>query len=455
MVGTGWPVLKVAVRVSSGGGTMNKETNSDLLRWSLERLPCRHIGARPTTAARCHARSHSRAVPLPAPTGRHWSHMTVATTTANFFNLRSDELTPRRFLVASDDTGRNGWMYHPVVETVVEGVRALSGSGWTVDAHRCRGRCQNETFDQLRNGDIFCWVGVAHLFGYCKPDEIAASRCNVVPWRAFFARGVHTIYYQTEPLRATCKGACWGPFLSPLAALPWRGQLAEIWDYSLLNIERVRAQYARHNLTPPVLRHMPPGHLQSLSHDFHVASLWHRLANDAGDNVSFVGALKGERQHCMERLAVIRGHAWITPMLPCWSQHEFVRGLLQTRLTFLNLHQSCSVREHLWWEVQPCESFRFATLLSVGAAIVSQRCGAPDEAQYDGLVTFASYPEGIEASAARVARQRPVQPAALAATFAERFSPRLLCERAGVAHLLTRSTRTRDGARPPRRTGYG
>ena len=374
-------------------------------------------------------------------------------------------MAPHRFTIASAD-GRPGWIYQPISDTLVAGVRALDPSRtWLVEQKLCSYECPTGTFDNVKLGDIFCWIGKAFLPGFERPEHCAARLvpCLDLPWRQMLQRGVYTIWFQTEPLRATCKGDCWGPLLSPVPAHPWFGQIAEVWDYSKQNIERIKFQYMRHNrtlhnLSMPTLRHVPPGHLRSLqreydeamharhrrrarneSDDADEASLRWRREHLGDDNVSFVGALYETRKRCLERMARVRGREWIVPVRDAYTQAQFVHEvLLSTNLVFINLHSTCDVREKLAWEVQPCEAFRFAELLSVGAAVVSQHCGAIDEAEYEGLVQFAAYPDELEAVARRITREgSPLgSRAALEARFAERFDPGRLLQRAGVDALL-------------------
>ena len=78
----------------------------------------------------------------------------------------------------------------------------------------------------------------------------------------------------------------------------------------------------------------------------------------------------------------------------------------------------------------PCEAFRLSLLLSVGANVLSESCA--DEAEYSGLVHFATYAE-LERSAAHIVAN---EPQSVADKFAQRFAPARILERAGVPELL-------------------
>ena len=104
-------------------------------------------------------------------------------------------------------------------------------------------------------------------------------------------------------------------------------------------------------------------------------------------------------------------------------------SLLTITRSFLNVHKNCNASETMAW---PCEAFRFSLLLSVGANVLSESCA--DEAEYSGLVHFATYGE-LERSATHIVANDPHHES-VADKFAQRFAPARILERAGVPELL-------------------
>jgi hypothetical protein len=94
------------------------------------------------------------------------------------------------------------YMFKPVTDTLIEGLRAMGVKSFlTVTEHfRCVGGndptaeeeegCMEHHWLKPQSGDLFVWVG--------NPGNVR------VPFGRIQARGVFTVYYQSEPRRNSC-----------------------------------------------------------------------------------------------------------------------------------------------------------------------------------------------------------------------------------------------------------
>ena len=123
-----------------------------------------------------------------------------------------------------------GFMYRPIVDTLLDGLAASPGSIGKVTTRFGAGRASMQRAlmqkPALGAGDWFIWIGHASSQG--------------LPWARLQAAGVRTVFYNTEPLENCVR----------------RGS-DEVWDYSWHNIDVCRRRAPKDfNVT---LRYVPPG----------------------------------------------------------------------------------------------------------------------------------------------------------------------------------------------------
>jgi hypothetical protein len=314
--------------------------------------------------------------------------------------------------------GRLGFMYAPIVRTLVQGINASSRRGMRIHVGEVDTAADATSAFQrsmLRLGprDTFVWVG--------------AKQHAAPPWAQMRALGVHRVYYQTEPLPRG--GGCMlPPGRRPRPPTVSDAQLVdEVWDYSLWNLEQCgRATHA------PLLRHVPPGAYGAVRGGTGPAAVTERTATAEGNaqargaspRAMFLGdATLEERPSCFPPLRHL-----VSPVNDVWSEAS-LRQLIATSTSpvFVNIHKRCLHDE----ATQPLESVRIAMLLSAGAIVLSQHAAPHDEALFDGIVEFASLdamPRAISALLARpdlhtLARERH-------AKFRRRFEPGTLLAKA-------------------------
>ena len=297
--------------------------------------------------------------------------------------------------------GRLAFLYWPVLGTLIEGFRPAVaaravdlavGVGFTAEYER--------RLKALRAGDTFVWVGINGRFSQ--------------PWRRLRARGVRTVYYQTEPAQ---KHQCYPVVLGRQAAS--NETLDEIWDFSWHNIEGCARTFGH-----PRLRFIPPGYLRQPE----------ALREGAfDDSLVFFGSLMwwAERNACFSALRKELG-AKLVHVYSAWNASEF--GALMGKYDFfVNLHQQCMARERDGGHAPV--TFRHAVLLNQRKILLSQRSHAGDEAEYAGMVAFAPL-DGLatayRALAAASADDRRARAARAHDLFRQKFAPRHLFERAGV-----------------------
>ena len=307
---------------------------------------------------------------------------------------------------------KSQWLYMPAMETLLAGMRAITQAPWSIRT------CHNAS--KLNRGDVFTWVGFA----------MALKQ----PWRELKARGVYTIHFQTEPFVGLSSDKIWSENAAHEVFLPG-GPLAtvdEIWDYSKHNIAVIQGGYDG-IAKRPTFRHIPPGALDSIRNQAERANLLNRSLHGRRRrdmHAHFLGLMYGNRADCVAALNQMRPSPWIHSHGDTWSVAAFLKLLAaDDNSLFLNVHKNCNASETMAW---PCEAFRFSLLLSVGANVLSESCA--DEAEYSGLVHFATYGE-LERSATHIVANDPHHES-VADKFAQRFAPARILERAGVPELL-------------------
>ena len=316
---------------------------------------------------------------------------------------------------------QQGSMLQPGVRTLARGFEAHGWQvlrGWgvaqaarglykdTLDATEAGGFANWSTIEPpLGAGDIFVWVGVL--------GAIAAA----AHLRGMRARGVFTAYYSSDSGVTSCN-------------LKQRlgDAVAEVWEYN-------HANQLLCNLSRPV-RYLPPGYMPEM-----------RLANisDQTPTLIFAGNLHNnparrkifaDLDREVQRLGL---HARLVSRDDLWDDAAWNR-VFMTNAFFANLHKSGDDYRNLF--KMNCEAFRFATLLSAGAHVISLRCHPLDEAEYDdGLVLFVNNASDIVAAFGsaidRARRSEGTLPNRRDA-FASRFNVEALFWRAGIPALMSR-----------------
>ena len=286
-------------------------------------------------------------------------------------------------------------------------------------------------------------------------------------------RGALVIIYQTEPLAVSrCWEFGWDYLRRAVSQLVRRGTRFEVWDYSAANVKAM----IRGRCMPPTLalrlnqstmRHLPPGYTARLvvggsAHRQHVGNSGGARGSKGGpteDDVSYAQTAAAStaievgsngvgvhRRSWDGRLAFLGHsqyrHAQCWRLLngsDGWLQHGFVTvqawtrpalgSLLRSHLVWANLHQHCGDAS------SPLEAFRLVSLLSNGAACLSEVSDEDDARLFEGLVTFCNFSEmrtcHVQLRAAEQAAVGGVAAAraARARAFARRFSVENLCAR--------------------------
>lgn len=310
--------------------------------------------------------------------------------------------------------GRLGYMYAPIVRTLVRGFNSTTahedgggGSGAVVvhvgevDASAEPTSAFQREMLRLGERDTFVWVGM--------------KQHGTPPWAQLRARGVFTIYYQTEPLPRS--GVCILP-PSRRAAPPDPADaklVDEVWDYSQWNV--AQCEGAAH---APRIRHVPPG---AFAEPYTITPA--PSGSSAGRGVAralFLGdPTLEERPKCFAPLSRL-----VTTVNDVWTDEALRRQFLISASAppiFVNLHKRCLHDE----AAQPLEAVRISQLLSAGGLVLSQRAAARDEVLFSGIVNFstlADMPSALSALLARsdlreLARRRNVE-------FRTRFRPERL-----------------------------
>lgn len=313
------------------------------------------------------------------------------------------------------------FMYRPALLTLQAG---LHSAGITASINYDL-RLLRPALKGISPADLFIWVGVLDL------DDTGAFALHNLT-----VRGVLTVYYSTE---ADAWHSC---------AEKQKLIVREVWEYSRSNTLCCNGVYRK------PWRFVPPGFIPG-----------GQLARPAAEQqLVFIGNTRAydKRQRCLEQIDLGLKLTRASRALPhiaarCESSYCALPDCgnyscplrisstahsnlswsleLQRTSTFLNLHKACNYSAA---HTAACETFRFASLLSAGAAIVSEHCHSADEADYEGLVNFA--PVADLAAAATASWRDHARGATSvherAALFAKRFSPAAIFERAGITAML-------------------
>lgn len=278
-------------------------------------------------------------------------------------------------------------MYTPPVLTILEGFAAALCDGSSGSGVRCIPRIivghgifrrdyevYNRTIAQLKQGDVFAWIGEPTL---------------VAPWTLMGKRSVVRILFQSEPTD-TCVGR--RPEARPHA---WRKIAAvnELWDFSKHNVVGCTQAMARGNA--PKVRYIPIGATTLIGSQLFAElrspdprgsrrnkSPKQRKTDDPGP-LNFVGALQTHalRKACYTELSKALGKGNLYSTSQAWNEVSFASQALQRSDIFVNLHKQCG-------DAHNPVTWRNPTLLAQNKLILSERAHPSDESEYDGLVRF-------------------------------------------------------------------
>ena len=331
------------------------------------------------------------------------------------------------------------FMYKPVMDTLVDGFRAVPPSiaakiglprivhGFGVSAFRALAarllrpaQVQVKVFPTvssapqtgsctLGSGDVFIWIGPVGS--------------DVPPWRELRRRGVRTIYFQTEPSDA-CQFA--------------RSDAQEIWEFSWHNFDAC----ARRLPVGLTMRYVPLGYHAPPVRELAATLRTPQFSGRRGTELLFFGYpfYKSGRGSCYARLARTLGPRLNATWL-MWSAEDFEAWWSEHGqwAVHLNLHKTCE-------NAHNPVVFRTALLLSRGATVISERSYWRDEKEYEGLVHFGrvdDLPAMLDRNVVRSAvsaatlSARPLQTSSrVAKMYAERFAPRRIFQRAAIYDAL-------------------
>ena len=276
-----------------------------------------------------------------------------------------------------------------------------------------------------------------------------------VPVSTLRARGVHTVYYQLEPISTQrCE-------VNALTRRAGTDQYDEVWDYSPTQVQICRDRHSRGD-DGPVFRYVPlvalPDRVEAQQQPsgetetlLFLGTLAHRVACNhppfplgrvqrplrrVGSTALFRGNSMRTRpvpcsHHCKHKLEAWAKEGWLQVEGSSWSDARMA-AVLRSHGTFVNVHKGCNESSN---PVAP----RVPMLLSARALVISERCHALDEREYEGMVSFVPFediPREFAAMRALSRVERAALVAARAARFAARFAPRRVYEEAGVHALL-------------------
>ena len=214
------------------------------------------------------------------------------------------------------------FMYKPVMHTL----QGLEDHSITIS---------NEIdVSKIPYNSTFVWVGVFGL--------------HTVPWRNIRARGIRTVYYQTEPEQR---------------CVLTTSTVDEIWDFSWYNIKNCEGKHEA-----PVLRYVPIAR-----QDWVVPTV---VPNLAANTLEFFGQ-KFYRGVCFAKIDM----RWkIKAEYNTWNELDFKRYLQHSSGIFLNIHKGCASTGPV--------TFRNSLLLSTNGVVISSRCHELDEKMYKGHILF-------------------------------------------------------------------
>jgi hypothetical protein len=212
-------------------------------------------------------------------------------------------------------------MYKPVTHTL----KGLENHSMTIS---------NEIdVSKIAYNSTFVWVGVYNL--------------RAVPWNKIRARGVRTVYYQTEPVND---------------CVLTRRTVDEIWDFSWYNLKNCEGKSEA-----PVLRYVP------IARQDWVVTVEPNLS---ANTLEFFGK-KEFRGKCFTQV----DRRWkVKSRYDVWNEKEFERYIQFSSGTFLNIHKGCARDGPV--------TFRNSLLLSTNAVVISAHCHKLDEKMYEGQVLF-------------------------------------------------------------------
>ena len=334
------------------------------------------------------------------------------------------------------------FMYRPVMDTLVAGFAhlpaAVSAAIGTLNVVSGSGvAAKSPEYNQMTR--LVRDLGPRDLFLFIGPIGSES-----VPWDAMRARGVRTVYYQTEPVN--------GCALS-------KARPDEVWDFSWHNLDACKP-YPKPWLTQPFqMRYVPMGYIKPPAE----ARVRGYVPPDDAPELFFFGYpfYKSGRKRCYERLQRALG-ARLNATWMLWSPVAFERWWRASGrwAVHLNLHKSCeSARNPV--------VFRTSILLSRGATIISERANHKDEREYAGLVHFGPVdeiphllhrlwiaPQPATPFGARRERSLQLRPE-LASVYAERFAPQRIFERAGVYAALIGHANASRSVAAQEQLGFG
>ena len=348
-------------------------------------------------------------------------------------------------------TASMSYMLQPVVRSVIAGLRAASQHRINVVFGGGFGPELKAATAPLGRGDIFVWVGVYKVgIFWNDPDAKDAKKNSKRGWPILAQmkrQQVYTVFYSTDAVASEPKPEhfCW---------LNNDLDVHEIWEYSHSTTRF--CNHSRHGIRHPT-RYVPPGYVPSVSWRGRLGVDYYADASSAKGELAFLAGLASPaRQACWRNLssamaahdprsAVVSVTAREAPpsrtlttalgllhVDTVWTDASMSK-LLETHAFFLNMHRECYEPP----AQTDCETLRFAQLVSYGAIVISDRCHADDETEWNGLVHFADRRDmpRLFHSLWQQAHARP--PAAkfglpLVAEFARRLSPKHIFERAGT-----------------------
>jgi len=239
------------------------------------------------------------------------------------------------------------------------------------------------------------------VVGIAYPWTTKKSR---LAWSKAKKLGAYMVIYQTEPLALADLGR-------------WHGQYFpdEIWDYARTNIraypEKIQHKY----------RYVPPGYVKQL--DYGVASV---SKPRVADSIGFLGNWDTRSQQFADKFHDAF-HGKLVDNNRCFSVEES-RQWMATQPIQVTVHKSetcCG-----GFNCCPVEAFRLAQLLANGVCVISAPAFREDEAEWEGIVTFADI-SGMNERFEHLAHNLD-ECAEKASKFRQRFEPYAILKRSGL-----------------------
>jgi hypothetical protein len=321
--------------------------------------------------------------------------------------------------------GKTVWMYAPIIKTLYAGLNAsiketsdapgIADYGYWTIKETMLGDQKPKTVsvpkpsadcgavaraaENLTECDVFIWVGG----GPCRPTSPFMS--------ALTARGVHTIYYATEPNECSFR----------------RGEVLEEWHYSRTNADRCKLRAD----SPAVQRFVPPGYDRSLDVLLQGGANCGPCHDATAVNMLTLQTREPEKMNAIQGSLAASGFS-LAYHSDVWSE-DSMRDLLVSQCMFGNVHKSWPHKSDI------LEAVRLATLLSSGSVVISEPSAPADEEAFAGLVDFARF-EDFGTIASRRAPTAATKQHMRRNHFKERFAPEKLFKDAGIHLLLTSLT---------------